>query len=126
MKEVGQTVKGPEEVKLFPSAYVVAGNGPRLPKDIQYIHYEHTAQYRIYLYQRETQVDKLAGALEDVIKLVVDKIDELEQTNRASCSSYDLYVSEIATDEGAISASGNRIALAIITVTVEFPAKDAS
>jgi hypothetical protein len=125
MREVGQTVKGPEEVKLFPSAYIVVGNGSREPVDIQNVHFEHDPNYRIYLYQKETRVDELAGALEDIIKLVLDKIDALEQTLRAACTGYDLWVSEIATDEGAIAASGNRIALAIITVHAQFGALDA-
>ena len=36
----------------------------------------------IYVYQKEERPDDLAAALEDVIKLIVDKIDLFEQTYR--------------------------------------------
>ena len=124
LKEVSQTVKGPEEVVNFPAAYIVGGSGPREPTDIQYVHFEHVALYRIYAYQKSSKAENLAGDLEDIIKLIVDKMD-VKAPVFSAASGYDLRVSEIATDEGALAIVGQKLAMAIITIDVKFPSRDA-
>lgn len=123
-KEVSFTVRAPEEVQVFPSAFIVGGTGHRMPADIQNAHFDQKMEVVVYMYWKEVAPGELAKELEKLIKKVVDKLDETGQELRVS-GAYDLYVSLIETDEGKMAATGMKLAMAILTITALFPARDA-
>jgi len=123
-KDISFTMRAPEEVQVFPSAYIVGGTGHRMPADIQNVHFDQKMEAVIYMYWKEVHPGALATELETLIKRVVDKLDEVGQVIKIT-GGYDFYVSLIETDEGKMAATGMKIALAILTITALFPARDA-
>lgn len=122
-QDVTFTITGPEQVIKFPVAFVVAGGGAREPRDIKYFHFVHNMECEIYLVCQEQIPGNLFLELEDLIKSVVDKIDDDSQTLQDS-QAYDMFVSNIETDRGTVAAGGARIAIAVITVTAILPPRD--
>lgn len=122
-REVGQTLKSPEEIKNYPVAYVLGGSGPRVPVDTQQVHFDHEAKNKVYLFVREVNPNLLAGDLEDIVLKVLDKIGDTYSANQTQ-HEYNGFVSEIDTDEGAIASTGLKIAMAVLTITLQFPAAD--
>lgn len=122
-KEISFTVRSPEEVLVYPSAYIVGGTGRRTPADIQNVHFDTQMEAVVYLYWKEVAPGSLATELEVLIRKVVDKLDEWGQTVKYD-KGYDFYVSLVETDEGKLAATGMHLAMAIITVTALLPARD--
>ena len=122
-QEVSYTLKSPEEVQVFPAAYIVGGGGDRIPADIQNVHFDHSTEIVIYTYWKEATYGNLALELEDMIEDVLNKLDAVGQTKKTS-EGYDFYVSHVETDEGTLSSVGLPISMAIITVTALLPASD--
>src|SRR3990172_7735328 len=87
-REISFTVRSPEEVLVYPSAYIVGGTGRRTPADIQNVHFDTQMEAVVYLYWREEAPGNLATELEVLIRKVVDKLDEWGQLIKISRGYY--------------------------------------
>lgn len=124
-EEITFAVKHPEQVMRFPSAYIAAGGGPRDPADVQNFHFDHRAEVVLYVFWKEKEVGELSMELERyVVKPLLDAIDIAGQRLKTD-EGYDIYVSQIETDEGTLSSTGMPVAMAVLTLTVKSPAEDA-
>lgn len=124
--ELSSTLKSPDEVTVTPAVYYVGGSGPRDPKDIQLVHFEHRPTFFVYVYTQKSNdqsAQGLAEDLEDLIKTIVDAIDNGKTVFQSH--GYDLYASDISTDEGTLANTGYPMAFGQITLTAELPSADA-
>jgi len=128
-REISDSPKGPEEVQVFPCAYYFGGEGPREPADVQHVLFRSVVEYSIFLYVHESEskgsianVPGLAAKLETLIQLTMDKMDACTQGTFRN-SGYDMWVSRVDTDGGALRMTGSPIAMAVVVLTANFPPK---
>ena len=134
-REISGTIKGPEEVSVYPCAYYALGDELESQfKDIQHVHYETISSFLVVVYVHETETKGIVGRESDLalmlaktIQLVKDKINEY-RVDEFRTHGYEQRDPpfQVETDNGALAMTGSPIAMAAITIRLYFPPADAS